>query len=356
MKYKHLYSLLVWFMFALCSACGQNEAKPSQQNTNTSRNGYSDADLKKLAGSPVPNSMVRNVKKARDGNILIAAAWGGIFQYDGKSFTNLTLTTIGQHRFWDVLEDSRGNLWIATTDTGLYRYDGKSFQHFTTADGLADNRVMKIYEDKAGIIWLGTGGGVSRFDGKAFQNFTTRDGLSNNDITNIMQDKTGNIWFGTRGDACYYDGKTFTVLKDQDGKAFYNVWGLAEDRKGNIWLGNHSLWRYDPSTTSRTGKTTIVKVSDKGAYAIMEDKQGNIWTTGADDPPGMEQAWSLSRYDKKSLYEKSPAVTVIKSGRAMDFLGLVEANDGSIWFGSGGAVNRYDGKVFTDFKSAPVQQ
>ena len=33
------------------------------------------------------------------------------------------------------------------------------------------------------------------------------------------------------------------------------------------------------------------------------------------------------------------------------FLGLLEANDGSIWFGSAGGVHRYDGKTFTDFKS-----
>ncbi|WP_462249077.1 hypothetical protein [Ferruginibacter sp.] len=43
-----------------------------------------------------------------------------------------------------------------------------------------------------------------------------------------------------------------------------------------------------------------------------------------------------------------PTVTEIKSGGRM---GILEANDGSIWFESGGGVNRYDGKTFTDFKS-----
>jgi hypothetical protein len=52
---------------------------------------------------------------------------------------------------------------------------------------------------------------------------------------------------------------------------------------------------------------------------------------------------------------KMPTVTEIKSGGRMSFLGIVEANDGSIWIGSagagGGGVYRYDGKTFTDFKS-----
>ncbi|WP_276485559.1 hypothetical protein [Paraflavitalea pollutisoli] len=44
------------------------------------------------------------------------------------------------------------------------------------------------------------------------------------------------------------------------------------------------------------------------------------------------------------------------SGEAMDFLAIVEAKDGSIWFGSGGGVFRYDGKTVKDFKEAAGQQ
>ncbi|WP_236023446.1 two-component regulator propeller domain-containing protein [Chitinophaga chungangae] len=201
---------------------------------------------------------------------------------------------------------------------------------------------MKIYEDKAGNIWFGTGGGVSRYDRKSFRNFTTKEGLSNNDLTTIMEDKTGKLWFGTRGEACFYDGKTFTILRNKDGKAFKNVWSIIEDKKGNIWFGDvDGLWRYDGST--------FTKVSQKGAYAIIEDKTGNILTTGADEPPRIGQVWSLSRYDAKSLYGKKPTVTEIMSGPPA-FLGLLEANDGSIWFGSAGGVYRYDGKTITDFR------
>jgi ligand-binding sensor domain-containing protein len=286
-----------------------------------------------------------------------------VFRYDGKSFTNIT-SRIPSPSFWDVLEDRKGNLWFGTKDSGVYYYNGKTFQHFTTRQGLASNRASHIYEDKAGTIWFGTGDGISRYDGKSLRNFTTKEGLPNNDINIIMEDKTGKLWFGTRGDACYYDGKTFTVLRNKDGDAFYNVWGITEDRKGNIWLGGSiikdrkgstlfledGLWRYDPSATLRTGSSTVTKISQKGAYAIIEDKKGNIWTTGADEPPRIGQVWSLSRYDQKSLYYKNPTATEIMSGGPA-FLGLLEANDGSIWFGSGGGVYRYDGKTVTDFKS-----
>ncbi|GAB3700771.1 hypothetical protein GCM10027592_28080 [Spirosoma flavus] len=94
-------------------------------------------------------------------------------------------------------------------------------------------------------------------------------------------------------------------------------------------------------------------VSKRGASAIIEDKKGNIWTTGSVHPPN-GNVWTLSRYDQKSLYNEKPAVTEIMSIEGPGMLcGLMEANDGSIWFGALGATSdvfRYDGKTIRDFR------
>ena len=342
MKYIHVYT---WFlMLVFYASCRQNQTNVSKDSTKF--------EIKDIG----PNIMVRNIKKGRNGTILIAgpnnSSFGDVFRYDGKSFTNLT-SKIGSHRFWDVLEDRQGNIWFASTDSGVYYYNGKSIQHFTTTEGLANNRVMSVYEDKAGIIWFGTGGGVSRYDGKSFRNFTSpnaplfyKEGHWNNDITTIIEDKTGKLWVGTRGDAFVYDGKKFTTLTHK-GEPFLDVWGIMEDRKGNIWLSGFNgfnvsqtggLWRYDGNT--------FTKVSERGAYAIIQDKKGNIWTTGSVNPAN-PRIQALSRYDAKSLYSKKPIVTEIMSGKA--FFGISEANDGSIWFGDPTGVYRYDGETITDF-------
>jgi ligand-binding sensor domain-containing protein len=324
----------LFLMFAFHTSCGQNQTAVKKNIIKS--------ETKDTVTSYGPNTMVRNVKQDRNGNILIAATWNGVFRYDGRSFTNLTSSKIGSRRYWDVLEDRRGTLWFATIDSGVYNYNGKTFKHFTTREGLVNNSVGKIYEDKAGNIWFGTGGGISRYDGKSFRNFTTKDGFPSNNIRLLLEDKTGKLWFGAQGENMFvYDGKTFTVLKNKDGKAFKNVWSIIEDKKGSIWFGDvDGLWRYD-------GRT-FTKVSQRGAYAIIEDKNGNIWTTGAVNPLG-GQVWAFSRYDQKSLYDKNPTVTEIMSGPPA-FLGLLEATDGSIWFGSTNGVYRYDGKTITDFK------
>jgi ligand-binding sensor domain-containing protein len=331
------------------TSCGQNQTNPPQDNIRRHRTGLSESQLKEAATSMVPMSMVRNVRQARNGDILIAS-YIGVYRYDGKSFTNIT-STINWPTFWDVLEDRKGNLWFASQDSGVYYYNGETFKHFTTKDGLGINSALHIYEDRAGNIWFGS----SRYDGKSFRNFTTKDGFPSNSIRLLLEDKTGKLWFGAQGENIFvYDGKTFTVLKNKDGKAFKNVWSIIEDKKGNIWFGDvDGLWRYDGST--------FTKVSQRGAYAIIEDKKGNIWTTGSNASLGQylqdssgRAVWALSRYDHQSLYNEKPAVTEIMSGQP-GLLGLLEANDGSIWFGSFKGVYRYDGKTITDFKSKEPQ-
>ena len=344
MKYIHAYALFL--ISSLHTSCGQNQtyAPPDIIRSET----------KDVITSQVPYSMVRNVKQDRNGDILIAS-YKGVFRYDGKSFTNIT-SAISSPSFWDVLEDRKGNLWFGTKDSGIYCYPsaslrtgGKSFLHYTTRQGLASNMALHIYEDRAGNIWFG----ASRFDGKSFRNFTTKDGFPSNSIRLLLEDKTGKLWFGAQGENMFvYDGKTFTVLKNKDGKAFNNVWSIIEDKKGNIWLGDSDgLWRYDGSV--------FTKVSQRGAYAIIEDKKGNIWTTGSVNPPG-GRVWALSRYDAKSLYNKKPAVTEIMSINGTGALcGVLEANDGSIWFGALGpesGVYHYDGKTITNFMSKERQQ
>jgi ligand-binding sensor domain-containing protein len=295
--------------------------------------------------------MVRNVRQAKNGDIL-TASYVGVYRYDGTSFTNMT-STIEWPTFWDVLEDRKGNLWLASQDSGVYFQPAgqTGFKHFKAKDGTGISSALHIYEDRAGNIWFG----ASRYDGKSFRTFTTKDGFPSNNIRLLLEDKTGKLWFGAQGEDMFvYDarlngevgqGKPFTVLKNNDGKAFNNVWSIIEDKKGNIWFGADGLWRYDGST--------FTKVSQRGAYAIIEDKKGNIWTTGEVKLYG--NVWALSRYDAETLYNENPTVTEIMS-QPPALLGLLEAIDGSIWFGSMNGVYRYDGKAISDFKSKEDQE
>lgn len=341
---KGVYIYMLFLMFVFNTSCGgQNKTGLPKDNIKP--------ETKDISTSRGPNSIVRTVIQDRKGNIWIAA-FDGVFKYDGKSFTNIT-SKISSARFFSVLEDKKGHFWFGSIGSGVYYYDGKSFRNFTTRDGLANNAVTDIYEDKIGNIWFGTAGGASFYNGKSFGNFTTREGLASNDVNSIIQDKTGKFWFGTRGNACIYDGKTFTTLT-HDGKPFTNVRSIIEDKKGNIWLGGKDgLWRYD-------GKTFTNFTHNFVGY-IYEDKKGNIWTSSQENNTNSNlttvlltfdaaphDTWVLSRYDEKSLFNKRPTVTEIKPKAGM-IAAILEARDGSIWFGASKGVYRYGGNKIMGF-------
>ncbi|MBC7743713.1 MAG: hypothetical protein H7096_01270 [Flavobacterium sp.] len=98
MKYEHVYALFLMVIF--CTSCGQNQKNVAKDNTQSK--------TKDTATPCGPNSMVRNVKQARNGDILIAS-YTQVFRYDarlparagsdgndkvgqGKLFTNITST------------------------------------------------------------------------------------------------------------------------------------------------------------------------------------------------------------------------------------------------------------------------
>jgi hypothetical protein len=192
-KFVKLFALFL--MSVLLSSCKQKQtyAPPDIIRSET----------KDSVSSYGPTRMVRNVKQARNGDILIAS-YTGVWRYDGKLFTNIT-SVISSPSFWDVLEDRKGNLWFGTKDSGVYCYNGKSFLHYTTRQGLASNMALHLYEDRAGNIWFG----ASRYDGKSFRNFTTKDGFPSNSIRLLLEDKTGKLWFGAQGEICSFMMKKY---------------------------------------------------------------------------------------------------------------------------------------------------
>jgi hypothetical protein len=72
-----LFSLFLMSVFH--TSCGQNQTNVPQDNI--SKGHYSESQLKEADTSKVPMSMVRNVKQARNGDILIAS-YLGVFRYE----------------------------------------------------------------------------------------------------------------------------------------------------------------------------------------------------------------------------------------------------------------------------------
>jgi hypothetical protein len=133
MKYIHVYALFLMPFFH--SSCGQNQPNVPKDSIKSA--------TKDTASSYGPNSMIRNVKQDRNGNILIAS----------------------------------GNLSLATRDSGVYNYNGKSLP--TGQASIKKGAFCGILEANDGSIWFGSlvsGSGMCRYDGKTITGFKSKEG------------------------------------------------------------------------------------------------------------------------------------------------------------------------------------
>jgi len=188
-------------------------------------------------------------------------------------------------------QSNKGNQIVQTkTDSKLLKY--------TTG-------VRSILEDSKGNIWFGSyNEGVCLLHNGELQYFTTENGLSNNQVRSIYEDKNGIIWFECGGGLSIYDGQKMTIYKERNC-----------DSTKQWKLSNSDLWF--------KGDETI-------GYNKLERN------------PGVYQ------FDGKSLFYRTFPVKV-KSGLENTYsisTNFVRSKNGTVWFGTYGAVIGYNGSDF----------
>lgn len=145
----------------------------------------------------------------------------GMFRFNGKTLDRIIPETLYQsgpkkpkpHNWgWPQLQDKNGNIWFSNWG-GVYCYNGKTFTSYSKKEGLP-GIITCILQDSKGNLWFG-GDGFFRFDpnkaqgqGKSFTRFTPKSGYLPG-VWVISEDKNGNIWVGTRETSLFlFDGET----------------------------------------------------------------------------------------------------------------------------------------------------
>lgn len=346
MKFFYLtFGLL--FTFVACksvSTTEKPEAQPKEKNAQLEKKDYDpyfaegNQNIKTTYG---PTNITRNIIQDSKGHFWLAS-WDGIYEFDGKYFTNHTnKDQLRRFRAFSVLEDKDGIIWFGTIGAGLYRYDGEFFENITTKQGLVNNDVTCIFQDKTGLLWFGTQIGISLYDGTSFTNYTSADGLCNDDVNSFAEDSSGKIWIGTRGTACTFDGSQFEVIKRENQNTFNNTRSIITDDQGKLWLGGQSgLWSYDGKAFKMHSKNFV-------GY-LYQESSGNILSSESD--LDFSYGMSLIRYTVLPQPSKETSSSKIVDGYGQVF-GIIEDKGGDIWFGLEKGIGRYNGTDFEYFRN-----
>jgi signal transduction histidine kinase/ligand-binding sensor domain-containing protein len=147
-------------------------------------------------------------------------------------------------------------------------------------DGFAKGSIGAIAQTPDGYLWLGTEFGLLRFDG--VRNVTWQppagEALPSTWVRALLTGRDGTLWIGTlKGLASWKDGR----LTRYPGVAGSSVDALVEDRQGTVWTGgidvpNGKLCSIQSGTNAVQcyGENRIF-----GNYvgSLFEDSAGNLW-------------------------------------------------------------------------------
>ncbi len=342
-------SILLLILSSLFISCN-DQVRDENRSTNVQKI----SELRKVA---VPQSGFSSGLLDKEGNLWFASNGGGVFFFDGISFTNYTKKDgLSSNQVFSIIEDNRNNLWYGTQN-GLTKYNGERFESIPlpyqdTTSGwirkvypvLNPNAVHSLATDNEDNLWIGTaGGGAYKYDRKNFQPYLTEigrkqeDSLFHNWIPFIRKDNKGNIWFAsmTHGGVNQFDGEKFTQFSIKDGLSDSQVRTIFCDNSGKIWLGfngnrNSGLTVYD----GKSFKTYSVEdgLCNKRIRAIYEDKKGNLWL-GA-------HLGKLCIFDGQNFSEFS------SNGQTYSgILFILGDSEDNVWFGGAKGIWKFDGKL-----------
>jgi len=356
MKQLKYFSIILIALFN--SACNGQVQSKSQIDKNT------DEQSEERKIEPYAYGAGDVVKRGyldKSGNMWFTTTKEGVFKYDGKTFTNISVKDgLCSDMVDAIIEDDKGIMWFGTAK-GLCSYDGNNFvniplpkkdpQSVSPETGLPSRKteiILSLIQASNGDFWIGSdASGAYRYDGESFTSYLKFEGrvqpdnVYNNCITSIIEDSKGHIWISsfTHGGLNEYDGDKMIhhALKDGYGDGMISTSYM--DSRENLWFGtrNGGIYKYDGKTFNNI---VDAKTGESVAMAsIVEDKNGTMWI-------GSFARKGVYKYDGESIVQLD-----IKGSEKLEDIKCISVDkDGNIWFGGRyGLLWRYDGNQLKDF-------
>lgn len=203
---------------------------------------------------------VNTLMTDRKGRLWIGGGQG-ITLFENEKFTAFEIPPGNKKAFnvWYLIETLDGKIWVGTYLGGLYVFDGKTFTDATSLTGLKTESYFSICQDKTGRMFFGTLDGVFIWDGKRSDKISELEGMNSDLVYAMLLDKEQRyLWIGTNQGLNRFDLETYrrngtkqiTTLGKEEGfmGVECNSNGALLDSEGIMWFGTvNGLIRYNPA-------------------------------------------------------------------------------------------------------------
>ena len=377
-------------------------------------------------------SLIKNIVQDAHGFVWIGTE-NGLNKFDGWTFTNYfhderDSTSLVNNLIEALLCDRQGDLWVGS-GKGLQLYSPyeDAFKNVTFVDGNKPS-VLHLQELNTGEIWAVTAGyggySIDKEKMEATSLVHVNDLCSSTFMHNIHQDSCHRIWIAlpngkivritsdlkdaelisSSSDAL---GKVYTILEDLKGRTwvaavagiylwnedehrlirmeqpdntFIGVRGMICTKRGELYVNtvNNGLYSVDVEKLALKTFNGQLELGKDRIYALMEDKDENLWIGGFKKGVVMLSNES-SQFKFKPFSTFSPSLgntlsfvyedkkhriwTSITNGRLIridedmqnylsyevgdDILSMLHDSEGTIWLGSYSGLSQFDERTGT---------
>lgn len=257
--------------------------------------------------------------------------------------------SIAENTVRSICEDQEGNLWVATRSKGIsvIKKNGE-YQHVKhhsdQRSSIQSDYIKKVFCDSKGYVWIGSQKGVDRYTPVSKQISRLEiPGLDNVSVFAFAEDKHNNVWLATWNGIFKYDRlkDTFIHFNTAATLPHKHVWCIHIDSKQQVWAGTEGGGIAILKETKNNQLTVInqlsntdpsLSLSDNRIYAILEDKQQNIWI-------GTGNGLDLYVPGKGEIKHLSHTSTLWPKGT---IAGIMEDNNGFIWVSHKQGISKID--------------
>ena len=204
---------------------------------------------------------------------------GGLYRWDGKSFSHLSAAGLSPHEFQvtTLLVTRDGFCWVATMNHLLLYKDPTAAADEVMVMKPAEPGIISLAEDREGALWAGTR------EGKIWQlrenkwlaqaNFSQAKA-----VTALVPDTDGSMWVGTGGNGIYrLKIGSVDHFDKRNGLSSDVIQTLYLDAQGMLWIGTAD----EGMSQLRNGRianfTAREGLPDNNVSQILEDDTGRLW-------------------------------------------------------------------------------
>ena len=278
----------------------------------------------------LPEGTIYALAQDGDGYLWVGGS-AGLFRFDGTRF--VAWKGVGPQTQFPSLPvralcvSRDGSLWVGFGGSGgVSRIKNNRAQNYGQADGIVPGAMKTLIQDGSGVIWAGNDRGLYRFQDDRWGQWMPGHGLPAGSSSCGFVGGDGTLFI------CTSTGLYRFLESHQEFQQVHSLHDaaidIAEDASGEFWITDPVLG------FKRLGQPGVSSAADSGrGIKLLRDRSDDLWVA-----TGGQGLWHVRHPNTQTLsVERATSLTGLL---ADGVYALLQDRDGNIWAGTTEGLNR----------------